>query len=270
MKVQIILGLALIIAINSASYTWMSAVKGYSRTDPSGYTGKMGKEICFVRVSGGTHYRVHTVGGSWLPAVTGNNINDYNNGYAGATGQAIDGFALEGGVKYEVHTLGGSWIGEVTGYNINDAANGYAGILGSPIDAIRINGRTYAAAYMQGGDGGDEQVWVRTGTGLAGIPYQSEIPHMREGCLFMSCCVKGGVGTKAHISAAYTWAVNNGYIRAEDTLVYNCQAITDGVARMWGLKTHPEFNIVQGTNHYYIRNSTGTEVFNSAGLGQCH
>jgi hypothetical protein len=100
-----------------------------------------------LRVSGGTEYRVHTIGGKWLPAVTGNNQNDYYNGYAGEDGVAIDGVAIKG-AKYQVHILGGGWLSEVSKYDINDSVNGMAGIYGKKIDAIKIKDRTYAVAYV--------------------------------------------------------------------------------------------------------------------------
>ena len=40
----------------------------------------------------------------------------------------------------------------VNQYNINDANYGMAGIYGQAIDAISIQGRTYASAYVDGGE----------------------------------------------------------------------------------------------------------------------
>ena len=99
-------------------------------------------------MSGGKAYRVHIKGGSWLPAVTGNNQNDLNNGFAGnSKGSPIDAVAISGGIYYAVHIKGGKWLPAVKGYNINDSNYGYAGIIGKEIDAVTINGRTYATSY---------------------------------------------------------------------------------------------------------------------------
>ena len=118
---------------------------------------------------------------SWLPTVSGYNINDYNYGFAGdfgrpvvalkinsgtysvheigggwltasdkktaGRGRAIDAVAIKGGVEYRVHLLNGGWLPPVTGYNFNDEENGYAGILGRTIDAVAIKGKTYATGY---------------------------------------------------------------------------------------------------------------------------
>ena len=125
----------LLILIQS-SQKWLPEVNGYSD-----YAGIFWKAISSLRVSGNKEYRVHTLGGSWLPAVTGNSQNDANNGYAGIDGVAIDGIAIKG-ATYKVHILGGSWLSEVSQYNINDLNYGMAGIIGKKIDAIMIKDRT--------------------------------------------------------------------------------------------------------------------------------
>lgn len=56
---------------------WLPPVIG--RND---YAGIYGKEIIGIAIRGAT-YRVHVKGESWLPWVSGYDINDYNNGYAG-------------------------------------------------------------------------------------------------------------------------------------------------------------------------------------------
>ena len=124
---------------------WLPSVDGYSD-----YAGIFGKPISSIRVSGGTEYRVHVLGGNWLPAVTGNDANDSNNGYAGIDGRAIDGFAIKG-TTYKVHILGGGWLSEVNQYNINDLNYGMAGNIGQKIDGIMIKDRVYAVAYVDGG-----------------------------------------------------------------------------------------------------------------------
>ena len=141
-KFTTIIFLLNILAFIQCGQTWLPEVVGYSD-----YAGIYGKPISSLRVSGGTEYRVHTLGGKWLPAVTGNNQNDSDNGYAGIDGLAIDGVAIKG-AKYQVHILGGGWLDEVSKYDISDTDYGMAGIFGKKIDAIKIKDRTYAVAYI--------------------------------------------------------------------------------------------------------------------------
>ncbi len=131
-----------ILILTQCGQRWLGVINSYSD-----YAGIMGKPISSLTVSGGYEYRVHTLGGKWLPAVTGNDRNDANNGYAGIDGVAIDGVAIKG-TKYKVHILGGDWLGEVSKYDINDSVNGMAGIYGRQIDAIMIKDRTYSAAII--------------------------------------------------------------------------------------------------------------------------
>lgn len=67
---------------------WLPAV--YGRND---YAGILGQPITDVAIKGAT-YRVHIKGLSWLPWVTGYDINDFNNGYAG-NGQVIDAIEIK-------------------------------------------------------------------------------------------------------------------------------------------------------------------------------
>jgi len=128
---------------------WLPTVNGYSKMDANnGYAGIMGYSITGLRVSGGSDYRVHTLGGRWLPPVNGNDPDDFDNGYAGTSkGDVIDAVAISGVREYAVHIQGGQWLPAVTGYDINESNNGYAGVIGRPIDAIMIDGRTYATSY---------------------------------------------------------------------------------------------------------------------------
>ena len=132
-----------ILILTQCAQKWLGVINGYSD-----YAGIMGKPISSITVSGGKAYRVHTLGGKWLPAVTGNDKSDSNNGYAGIDGVAIDGVAIQG-TKYQVHILGGGWLNEISKYDINDSVNGMAGIYGKKIDAIKIKDRTYSAAIIE-------------------------------------------------------------------------------------------------------------------------
>lgn len=142
-KYLIVIILLNIFVLNKSSQIWLPEVEGYSN-----YAGIFGKAISSLRISGGLEYRVHIFGGNWLPAVTGNDMNDPDNGYAGIDNKPIDGVAIKG-TTYKVHLLGGNWLSEVNEYNINDENYGMAGIIGRKIDAIMIKDRIYAVAYAQ-------------------------------------------------------------------------------------------------------------------------
>lgn len=146
MKINLFLFYLLnIIILIQSMQVWLPEVKGYSD-----FAGLYSQAISCLRVSGGLEYRVHTLGGTWLPPVTGNDETDSNNGYAGIEDKPIDGVAIKG-ATYKVHILGGDWLSEVNQYNINDLDNGMAGILGKKIDAIMIKDRTYAVAIIKNG-----------------------------------------------------------------------------------------------------------------------
>ena len=142
-KFLIICILLNIFILSHSSQKWLKEVNGYND-----YAGIYGKAISSLRVSGGEEYRVHTLGGKWLPAVKGNDENDAMNGYAGIDSQPIDGVAIKG-ATYKVHILGGTWLPEVSQYNIDDEVYGMAGIIGRKIDAIMIKDRIYAVAYIE-------------------------------------------------------------------------------------------------------------------------
>lgn len=91
-----------------------------------------------VKVSKGSiKYRVHVLGGGWLPFVDGYNWNDVINGYAG-DGKKIDAMQViasgcGGKAKYRVSTIGSTnylpWV-----YDDQD----YAGIIGKAIDKVQV------------------------------------------------------------------------------------------------------------------------------------
>lgn len=70
---------------------WLSPVTNLN--DYAGYGNNAITDIAIKVSAGSVRYRVHIEGGSWLPCVTGYNINDNNNGYAG-NGQEIDAIEI--------------------------------------------------------------------------------------------------------------------------------------------------------------------------------
>lgn len=97
---------------------------------------------------GKVQYRVHC-DGRWLPKVSGNNWNDYNNGYAGDDTNAIDALQIyytsDTGktelyeAAYSVKPFGMGWLPEVLDTNWeNGDGNNTAGMFGYAISAVKI------------------------------------------------------------------------------------------------------------------------------------
>lgn len=112
------------------------------------FAGVQGKKITDIAIKcdvGSVSYRVHVLGGRWLPYVSGCDWNDGNNGYAGI-GRVIDA------VQVIYHPPIGSWqkaqyrISPVKrGYyswQYNDETtggqDGYAGAFGVPMDRFQL------------------------------------------------------------------------------------------------------------------------------------
>ena len=55
-----------------------------------------GNPIDGVAIKGGVEYRVHILGGGWLPAVKKYDLNDEEYGFAGELGKTIDAIAIKG------------------------------------------------------------------------------------------------------------------------------------------------------------------------------
>ena len=81
--------------INKGTYS-VHETGGKWYTASSNNIAGRGRPIDAVAIKGGINYRVHIMGGSWLPAVNGYDFNEGNNGYAGILGQTIDAVAIEG------------------------------------------------------------------------------------------------------------------------------------------------------------------------------
>ena len=222
-----------------------------------------------IRIDGGQSYRVHVKGGSWLPEVTGNDENDSNNGYAGIIGREIDAVSIDGGITYRAHVLGGGWLPAVNGYDTEDSNNGYAGVIGKTIDAVMVEGRNYAVYYEDGSStvvGGSCEL-VNYGTGLPNMDKQQNIPNMKEGCCFMASCVKGGLCTTAQITEAYSWALSAGKIREDTYVLVGHEQLARDISTKYGTTYHSDYVITNNYRHYWIVDTNGKEIFNSAGLG---
>jgi len=75
---------------------WLSPVTGNDQFDyTNGYAGSLnGENIDGIIITGNVSYAVHVIGEGWLPAVKGDNINDFDN-YAGIFGKSIDAIMIE-------------------------------------------------------------------------------------------------------------------------------------------------------------------------------
>ena len=130
--------------VRTQKHGWLPEVKNLN--DCAGFEESEITDIA-IRVSAGSvKYRVHVLGGGWLPYVTGYNINDHVNGYAG-NGKSIDAIEVyfytpDGYVikraKYRVAPCGGRFYpyqyDNETGYG----EDGYAGAFGVKIGKVQL------------------------------------------------------------------------------------------------------------------------------------
>ena len=122
--------------------------------DLNDYAGIENKKIIGIAIKtniGSVKYQVHTVGGGWLPYVTGYNWKDFNNGYAG-NGKPIDAirvyyntpndFAKLYGykkAKYNVSVISNpSFYSWQFDNETSGGMDGYAGCFGKAIDKFQI------------------------------------------------------------------------------------------------------------------------------------
>ncbi|MBQ8202949.1 MAG: M23 family metallopeptidase, partial [Clostridia bacterium] len=138
------IGVSVIYAVHTNKGKWLSDIVDYNEVNSSGYAGIIGKAIDGIRArlnKGSILYRVHTVGGKYLPWVK--DLDKEQNGYAGVYGNLIDGLqmkleGLEGyAVEYRVSLSGQDYLPWVRNCNDTDAG-GYAGIYGQTIDRVQI------------------------------------------------------------------------------------------------------------------------------------
>lgn len=122
-------------------------------TNLSDFAGIRGKRIADIAVKvnkGHVRYRVHILGGGWLPHVTGCDWNDSNNGYAG-NGRVIDAVevyyetpedivAKYGYQKaqYRVSPLSGNYYDWQFDDEKGNGQDGYAGCFGVAMDRFQL------------------------------------------------------------------------------------------------------------------------------------
>lgn len=130
--------------VRTKKHGWLPEVKNLS--DCAGFEESEITDIA-VRVSGGSvKYRVHVLGGGWLPYVTGYNINDHVNGYAG-NGQTIDAIEIyfytpDGCIikkaKYRVAPCGSGYYPWQHDNETGNGQDGYAGAFGVKIGKFQL------------------------------------------------------------------------------------------------------------------------------------
>lgn len=115
------------------------------------YAGIRGKKIANIAVKvnkGKIKYRVHVLGGKWLPWVDGYNFRDHKNGYAGDR-KAIDAIQIvytspdgtKKKVKYRVSPVKEEYYSWQTGTERTNGQDGYAGSYGVAIDRLQITAK---------------------------------------------------------------------------------------------------------------------------------
>ena len=103
-------------------------------------------DVAIKVTEGAIKYRVHILGGDWLPYVTGYNTKDYERGYAG-NGKPIDAIEIyyytPSGkpvkkAKYRVADKNGKYYPWQYDNEKTNGQDGYAGVFGKPITKFQI------------------------------------------------------------------------------------------------------------------------------------
>lgn len=137
----------------NAAVVFTYCVKAGGKTYPSvknlaDYAGVRGKAITDVAIMcnvGKVKYRVHVLGGKWLPYVTGFNWADPVNGYAG-NGKPIDAIeviyiAPDGSsqkAQYRVSPVNGNYYDWQYNNETGGGQDGYAGSFGKKVDRFQL------------------------------------------------------------------------------------------------------------------------------------
>lgn len=120
---------------------WWPWVTDCQDRDSDGYAGVRGRPLTALQARpdrGSLRYRVHLLGGDWLPWVE----NDMD--FAGIRGRTVDAVQMEltdaegYQVQYRVSaTHTDRWYGWCTGLT-DPTGDGYAGVFGKPVDVIQL------------------------------------------------------------------------------------------------------------------------------------
>ena len=118
--------------------------------DCAGIKGKRITDIAIKVNKGAIRYRVHILGGGWLPWVTGYSWSDHNNGYAG-NGKPIDAvqiyyetpadYAAKWGyqkAQYRVSPVNGNYWSWQYDTETGNGQDGYGGCFGKAMDRFQL------------------------------------------------------------------------------------------------------------------------------------
>ena len=130
--------------VRTQAHGWLPEVKGLA--DYAGYQDSPITDIAIRVTEGAVKYRVHVLGGDWLPSVTGCDINDSKSGYAG-NGKPIDAvevyYTTPKGrtarrAKYRVSPIGGGYYPWQYDNETTGGQDGYAGSYGRKTGKLQI------------------------------------------------------------------------------------------------------------------------------------
>ena len=92
----------------------------------------------------------------------------------------------------------------------------------------------------------------------------------KEGCCFLCACYLGGLDNINEADVCFEWATQKKKVRVKDSYVnIDKYTLASQIATKYN-KTQREGKIVKGNNHFYVTDSYGNEIFNSAGPGYGH
>lgn len=132
--------------VRTEDHGWLPEVLNDS--DYAGYKNSPIMDVAIKVNEGSVKYRVHVLGGGWLPYVTGYNTNDAENGFAG-NGQRIDAIEVYYNTpdnirpykkaKYRVKPVGsGSYYSWQYDNEKGNGQDGYAGMFGKAIAEFQL------------------------------------------------------------------------------------------------------------------------------------
>ena len=110
--------------------------------------------------------------------------------------------------------------------------------------------------------------FTKTGTGIETIDSQKKL-GLHSGCNFMACCVIGGLTSNEQILKAHEWALKNKYIRNDNYVNMSPYDFAKKISEEFKTTYHSEWKRGGSSkvHHFWVVDSNGNEIFNSAGLG---
>lgn len=229
----------------------------------AGVRGKKITDIAIKAVGGSVSYRVHVIGGGWLPAVTGYSWSDNNNGYAG-NHKPIDLIQVTSSLcvpQYRVSPVNKDYYSWQYGDETSNGQDGYAGSTGKAIDRFQIYCSNRTVPINPGTCTKDPNTYMHQ----RDSKYNAVV---KEGCLYCCICYMAGFCTITQVDNAFDWACNNGWLRRSDSYVQTLDRV--GFAKALNAKFGGSFRsgltIQYSGTHFYVTKG-GKEVYNSVYIG---